>query len=43
VVRFGALDGESPGLENPGLWTATIAKQSSAPAVIQVTVTFTPL
>lgn len=43
VVRFGALDGESPGLENPGLWTATIAKRSSAPAVIQVTVTFTPL
>jgi PASTA domain len=43
VVRFGALDGESPGLENPGPWTATIAKQSSAPAVIQVTVTFTPL
>jgi hypothetical protein len=43
VVRFGALDGESPGLENPGLWTATIAKRSSSPAVIQVTVTFTPL
>jgi hypothetical protein len=43
VVRFGALDGESPGLENPGLWTATIAKQSSPPAVIEVTVAFTPL
>jgi hypothetical protein len=37
VVRFGALDGE-----DPGIWTATIVKQSSPPAAIQVTVTFTP-
>jgi hypothetical protein len=37
VVGVGALDGE-----DPGLWTATIAKQSSAPAAIQVTVTFAP-
>jgi hypothetical protein len=37
VGRFGALDGE-----DPGVWTATIAKQSSAPAAIQVTVTFAP-
>ena len=37
VVGFGALDGE-----DPGVWTATIAKQSSAPAAIQVTVTFAP-
>jgi hypothetical protein len=35
VVRFGAFDGE-----DPGLWTATITKQSSPPATIQVTVTF---
>lgn len=38
VVRFGAFDGE-----DPGLWTATITKQSSPPATIQVTVTFTRL
>jgi PASTA domain len=37
VVRFGVLDGE-----DPGVWTATVAKQSSAPAAIQVTVTFAP-
>jgi hypothetical protein len=37
VVRFGAL-----AREEPGMWTATIAKQSSPPAVIQVTVTFAP-
>jgi hypothetical protein len=37
VVRFGALDGE-----DPGMWTATIAKQSFPPATIQVTVTFAP-
>jgi hypothetical protein len=37
VVGFGVLDGE-----DPGVWTATIAKQSSAPAAIQVTVTFVP-
>lgn len=37
VVRFGTLDGE-----DPGTWTATIAKQSSPPAAIQVTVTFAP-
>ena len=37
VVRFGVLAGE-----DPGVWTATIAKQSSAPAAIQVTVTFAP-
>jgi hypothetical protein len=37
VVSFGVLDGE-----DPGLWTATIAKQSTAPAAIQVTVTFAP-
>jgi hypothetical protein len=37
VVGFGALDGE-----DPGVWTATIAKQSSPPAAIQVTVTFAP-
>ena len=35
VVRFGAFDGE-----DPGLWTATITKQSYPPATIQVTVTF---
>jgi PASTA domain-containing protein len=35
VVGVGALDGE-----DPGVWTATIAKQSAAPAAIQVTVTF---
>jgi hypothetical protein len=38
VVRLGALDGE-----DPGIWTATIAKQSSPPAAIQVTVMFTRL
>jgi hypothetical protein len=37
VVGFGTVDGE-----DPGVWTATIAKQSSAPAAIQVTVTFAP-
>jgi hypothetical protein len=37
VVGFGALDGE-----DPGVWTATIDKQSSAPAAIQITVTFAP-
>jgi hypothetical protein len=37
VVRFGVLEGE-----DPGLWTATSAKQSSAPAAVQVTVTFAP-
>jgi hypothetical protein len=37
VVGLGALDGE-----DPGVWTATIAKQSSVPAAIQVTVTFAP-
>jgi PASTA domain len=37
VVGFGTVDGE-----DPGVWTATIAKQSSAPAAIQVTVTFGP-
>jgi hypothetical protein len=37
VVRFGVLDGE-----DPGVWNATVAKQSSAPAAIQVTVTFAP-
>jgi hypothetical protein len=37
VVGVGALDGE-----DPGLWTATVAKQSSVPAAIQVTVTFAP-
>jgi hypothetical protein len=42
VVRFGALDGENPGLEIPGMWTATIVKQSFPPAAIQVTVTFAP-
>jgi hypothetical protein len=35
VVGVGPLDGE-----DPGVWTATIDKQSSAPAAIQVTVTF---
>jgi hypothetical protein len=37
VVRFGVLDGE-----DPGVWTATVAKQSSAPSAVQVTVTFAP-
>jgi hypothetical protein len=37
VVRFGALAGE-----DPGIWTVSIAKQSSPPATIQVTVRFTP-
>jgi PASTA domain len=37
VVRFGVLDGE-----DPGLWTATVAKQSTAPVAIQVTVSFAP-
>ena len=37
VVGVGMLDGEEP-----GVWTATIAKQSTAPAAIQVTVTFAP-
>jgi PASTA domain len=37
VVGVGALDGE-----DPGVWTATIDKQSSAAAAIQVTVTFAP-
>jgi hypothetical protein len=37
VVGGGALDGE-----DPGVWTANIAKQSTAPAAIQVTVTFAP-
>lgn len=37
VVGVGVLDGE-----DPGVWTATIAKQSTAPAAIQVTVTFVP-
>jgi hypothetical protein len=37
VVRFGALDGE-----DPGIWTATIVKRSSPPAAIQVRVTFAP-
>jgi PASTA domain len=36
MVRFGALDGE-----DPGIWTVSIAKQSPPPATIQVTVTFT--
>jgi hypothetical protein len=35
VVRLGTLDGD-----DPGVWTARVAKPSSAPAAIQVTVTF---
>jgi PASTA domain-containing protein len=38
VVRFGALQGQEP-----GGWTVSLAKQSFAPAAIQVAVTFTPL
>jgi hypothetical protein len=37
VVRLQALQGEEP-----GTWTVGIAKQSSPPATIQVTVTFAP-
>jgi hypothetical protein len=44
VVRVGALRGEEPTLhsEAPRGWTVSITKQSWAPAVIQVTVTFAP-
>jgi hypothetical protein len=38
VVRFGALEAEQP-----GVWTVSVAKGSSPPAGIEVTVTFTPL
>jgi PASTA domain-containing protein len=37
VIGLGALDGE-----DPGVWTATVTKQSSAPAAIQITVAFDP-
>jgi hypothetical protein len=37
VVRFGTLQGQQP-----GGWTINIAKQSSPPAAIQITVMFAP-
>jgi hypothetical protein len=38
VVRFPALEAEQP-----GVWTVSVAKDSSLPAAIRITLTFTPL
>jgi hypothetical protein len=38
VVRFPALEAEQP-----GVWTVSVAKGSSLPAAIRITLTFTPL
>jgi hypothetical protein len=39
VARFPALEAEQP---KPSVWTVSVAKSSSPPAAILVTVTFAP-